>query len=202
MDAVAVQAGVEGPQVGEALGAQALLVLLEEAHLDLGGHDGAKAGVQAALDDALEDEAGGDGQRVADLSVEVADDGGAVLLPGDDSQGRQVGPGDDVGEADLPVGVGEGADDFVLDVPAEEDVALGKAVLGGGQEVVGTDPLAPVDAVQVGAADADGPYVMVTQQLSGSFDVHGATSARGRLGLSGRIVPSGERKRTGQRSRE
>ncbi len=75
----------------------------------------------------------------------------------------------------------QGADHLVLDVPAEEDVALGEPLLGGGEEVVGADPLAAVDAVEVGAADADGPDVVVTEELFSGLDVHGATSRAGAI---------------------
>src|SRR3989304_4320236 len=66
-----------------------------------------------------EHETGRDRERPAGLRVEVAHNGGAALLPGNDGERGEIGAHDDVAEADLPVRGGQGAGNLVPDVPAE-----------------------------------------------------------------------------------
>src|SRR5579859_7602539 len=99
------------------------------------------------------------------LGPQVAHAGGHVLLPGCQRESRKVGLHDDVGKAALPVTEFEVGQHHLSDVPAEEHVTLGKALLQRVEEVFGGHAFAAVNAFDVGGADLDVLDLALVNQL-------------------------------------
>src|SRR5436309_3454345 len=130
-------------------------------------------------------------EGVTVLRVEVANDACAPFFPRDGRERTQVRTHDDVTEAGLPVRERQRADYLVLDIPAENDVALREAfAFGGCKEVLRAHPLASVDAVEVAAPDFDGTQMVLLDEVGDALDVHRACLPPSSVG---RIVP--ERRR-------
>src|SRR5438132_2685728 len=187
VDAVAVETGVQRAKVGITLRAEAFLILAKEPYLQFRSHLRDVAACTGVLNDASQYLPRRQRERLAVLGVEIADDAGAPFFPGDGCERTDVGPHHDVAETCLPVREGQRSDYFVLDVPAEDHVALWEAfTLRRRKEVLRAHPLAAVNAIQVAAADLDSAQMILVDEVSNALDVHLACLPASSVG---RIVP-------------
>src|SRR5579859_293334 len=165
VQAVAAGCGAERREVAPAFRAQRALVFAPDTKLKLQRQLGAVAHISRALEHAAEHVARGDGDGFAAFGHEIADDGGDALLPGNETERREVGHHAQVGVAAFPVSEAQARHELLGDVPAKEHIALREAVLQAVQEHVRRESLAAEYAVIVGSADLDGVYRMLFDEL-------------------------------------
>jgi hypothetical protein len=89
------------------------------------------------------------------LSPHVADTGSHIFFPGHQRKGREVGLHHNIGKALLPVTEFEIGEHSLGNVPAEEHIALWKAIFQPIEEVACGNALAPVNPFNIRGANLD-----------------------------------------------
>src|SRR5205814_6425796 len=102
-----------------------------------------------ALNDVIQYIARRNHNRLPMLCPQVADTGSHAIFPWNNSKGGEIRFHDNVRKTTFPVTDFEVGKDILCDIPAKEDIALGKAIVQGIEKKARGDAFSPVDTFDV-----------------------------------------------------
>ena len=129
-DVVVLDVASDRVEPTESLVERLLVGVVEDVELELGGDAECQPQLGGALHLRLKDLPRGYGERVVILALDVAQDEGRLVEPGDHDEGRVVGPDHEVPVAKVPGEKRVAGERIVFDVAAQQIVASFPALVG------------------------------------------------------------------------